>query len=117
MEDITEEKNAAQSEQALFDFTKEVTSDMDLGFRLRKICEVLVKMGYRMAWTGTLKEDTKEIIPFTHAGFEDGYLAGIRIKYDDSELGQGPTGRAVKNKKPEIQNDIMTRPPLRSLEG
>lgn len=110
MEDITEGKKAEQSQRALFDFTKEVTSDMDLGFRFRKICEVLVKTGYRMAWTGTLEEDTKEIIPCTHAGFEDGYLAGVRIKYDDSELGKGPTGRAVKNKKPEIQNDIMTDP-------
>ncbi|MFZ3071615.1 MAG: HD domain-containing phosphohydrolase, partial [Thermodesulfobacteriota bacterium] len=110
MEDITEEKKAAQSEQALFDFIKEVTSDMDLGFRLRKICEVLIRIGYKMAWVGTLKEDTKDIIPFTHAGFEDGYLAGIKIKYDDSELGKGPTGRAVKNKKPEIQNHILNDP-------
>ncbi|MEK7313623.1 MAG: GAF domain-containing protein, partial [Deltaproteobacteria bacterium] len=42
--------------------------------------------------------------------FEDGYLADIKIKYDDSELGQGPSGRAVKNKKPEIQNDILNDP-------
>jgi len=110
MEDITAEKEAAQSEQALYDFTKEITFNMDFDFRLRKICEVLTKTGYRMAWVGILKEDTKEVIPFTHAGFEDGYLADIKIKYDDSELGQGPSGRAVKNKKPEIQNDILNDP-------
>ncbi|MBI5587465.1 MAG: GAF domain-containing protein [Deltaproteobacteria bacterium] len=104
LEDITRERRAAEKEKALYNFSIRVMADLDLNYRLRVVCETAVELGYMMAWIGFLREETLEVEPMAHAGFEDGYLSSIRIKYDDSPLGMGPTGVAVKNKRPEVQN-------------
>lgn len=106
LEDITREKMAAEKETTLYNFSIRVMADLDLNYRLRVVCETAVELGYMMAWIGFLREETREVEPMAHAGFEDGYLSSVKIKYDESPLGMGPTGRAVKNKRPEVQNRI-----------
>lgn len=110
MEDITNAKREEDRRKILYEFSNRVISSMDLDYRLKLICSTIVELGYRMVWIGTLKDDTKEVIPKSQAGFEDSYISTIRVRYDDSPLGQGPTGRAIKNKKPEFQNHIATDP-------
>ncbi|HBG46494.1 MAG TPA: hypothetical protein DDW94_05830 [Deltaproteobacteria bacterium] len=105
LEDITEEKRAAGKESILYEFSREMT-DLDLDFRLEKICETAVALGHRMAWIGLLDHETREIAPKAHAGLEDGYLAAIRVTFDDSPSANGPSGRAVKSGRPEVQNNI-----------
>jgi putative nucleotidyltransferase with HDIG domain len=92
------------------EFTRKVNAQPDLQYRLHEICSTLVQLGYRMVWVGLLDEQTKEVIPKAQAGFEDGYLSSVKVKYDESPLGQGPTGRAVKSRKPVLQNNITTDP-------
>lgn len=106
MEDITEAKRAAEKEKLLYNFTQKITSSLDLNFRLKTVCDTVLEAGYIMAWVGFLDEDTKEIVPMAMAGAEEGYLSEVKIKYDDSPLGNGPSGRAVKSGKAEVQDRL-----------
>jgi putative nucleotidyltransferase with HDIG domain/PAS domain S-box-containing protein len=108
--DITERKKAEERRRIVDEFTRKVSADPDLHYRLHEICSTLVQLGYRMVWVGLLDDLTKEVLPYAQAGFEDGYLSSIKVKYDDSPLGQGPTGRAIKGRQPVLQNNITTDP-------
>lgn len=69
------------------------------------ICDMAVrKFGLRMAWLGLLEEGSRNIKPVSQAGFEDGYLEGIKITWDDSPSGMGPGGMSVKTRRPFLQN-------------
>jgi len=108
--DITERRKGEERGRIVDEFTRKVSANPDLHYRLNEICSTLVQLGYRMVWVGLLDEQTKEVIPEAQAGFEDGYLSSIKVKYDDSPLGQGPTGRAIKSREPVLQNNITTDP-------
>jgi PAS domain S-box-containing protein/putative nucleotidyltransferase with HDIG domain len=108
--DITERKMAEERKGIVYDFVQRVNAHPDLAYRLHEICSTVVQLGYRLAWVGLLNTRTKEIVPKAQAGFEDGYLSAIKITYDDSPSGQGPTGRAVKSRKPVLQNNITAAP-------
>lgn len=75
------------------------------------ICEIVVRdFDIKMAWIGLIEEGSYNVWPVAHAGFEDGYLSGVRIKHDDSQYGMGPTGMAIKKKVAMVVNDIDTEP-------
>ncbi len=75
------------------------------------VCTLAVKeLGLKMVWCGVLKESCREVVPAAAYGFDDGYLSGIRITWDDSPLGQGPTGMAIKTKVPQVMNNIGQDP-------
>lgn len=75
---------------------------------LSKICEIINEYFYKMVWIGLCDEQTKKVIPVAYAGFEKGYLEKITIKYDLSKYGKGPTGTAIRTKKPSIMRNIDT---------
>ncbi|MBI1910539.1 MAG: GAF domain-containing protein [Deltaproteobacteria bacterium] len=106
MEDITDERRAADKEKVLYNFTQNITANLDLDFRLKAVCEAAVEFGYRMAWIGFPDHASMDIVPMAYAGFEDGYLSEIKVKYDDSQFSNGPVGMAVKSKKSVVFNDI-----------
>ena len=57
-----------------------------------------------------MQKGTFEVKPVAHAGFEKGYLSSIKVRWDDSEYGRGPTGIAIKTGKPSIVQDIENDP-------
>ena len=79
---------------------------------LHSICQIVVEEGgYRLAWVGIAMQDEKKtVIPVAQAGYEDGYLENLNITWDDSERGRGPTGTAIRIKKPSIAKDILHDP-------
>jgi PAS domain S-box-containing protein len=81
---------------------------------LEDICGILVgEGGYRMAWVGFAEHDEgKSVRPVVHAGLEDGYLQIARITWADTELGQGPTGTAIRTGKPGVARFINHDPSL-----
>jgi len=107
---ITERRQAEERKRILYEFTQKVSAHPDLHNRLYEICSTVVQLGYKMVWVGLLDEHTKEVIPTAQAGFENGYLSSVKITYNESPLGQGPTGRAIKSKQPAVQNNITTDP-------
>ena len=79
---------------------------------LHSICQIIVEEGgYRLAWVGIATQDEKKaVIPVAQAGYEDGYLESLNITWDDTERGRGPTGTAIRIKKPSIAKDIFHDP-------
>lgn len=66
--------------------------------------------GLKLVWLGLLQDGTYDIEKAAYSGEEDGYLSNIRITWDNSPLGMGPTGRAVKTGLPQTNNDISSDP-------
>jgi signal transduction histidine kinase len=77
---------------------------------LRKACEAIVGYTYKMVWIGFCDEKNKQITPQAQAGFEEGYLESVKITYDDSEYGMGPSGMAVKTAGSNVMRFIATDP-------
>jgi CheY-like chemotaxis protein len=79
---------------------------------LREICRIIVEVGgYRMAWIGFAEDDEERSVgPAAEYGFHEGYLDSVTIRWDESEYGQGPTGRSIREGKPVIIRDTGEDP-------
>lgn len=76
----------------------------------RNICD---EAGYRMAWVGyPEKDDAKSVRIVAFAGIEDNYLAEVNISWGDTEHGQGPTGKALRNGETIYVQDFRTDPQM-----
>lgn len=75
-----------------------------------RICTTLVNVGgYRMAWVGVAAQGRgKKVLPVAHAGFEQGYLEGLRISWANTPRGRGPTGTAIRTGKAAVCSTIAT---------
>jgi len=76
---------------------------------LNRLCEVIVySCGYRLCWIGFIDGSKEKLVRATASvGFDDGYLDKVKITWDESPTGQGPTGMAIKTKEPVIAQDII----------
>lgn len=79
---------------------------------LPAVCEAIISSGgYRMAWVGYARHDEqKSIEPVAWAGFEEGYTGMVHLRWDESEAGLGPTGAAIRTRKPSQVADYRTDP-------
>ncbi|HWB92711.1 MAG TPA: PAS domain S-box protein [Puia sp.] len=77
-------------------------------------CRIAVEAGqFRMAWIGLIDETTNRVIPVTHAGEEADYLSRIRvISMAGPPESMGPGGRALREDRPIICNDIESAPEM-----
>lgn len=74
-------------------------------------CDRLSRIPYvRCAWIGLVRADSFEVTPVAWAGVEEGYLSTIKVRWDDSDLGRGPSGDAIRSGKPFIRKCIATDP-------
>jgi PAS domain S-box-containing protein len=73
----------------------------------RRICETISNIGpYHFAWIGVHDDDTGTVAPRATAGIEAQYLDDVEITADESETGQGPTGRAIRTREPVVVENI-----------
>ncbi len=79
---------------------------------LNAICRIIVEdCGYSMVWIGFAEQDKeKSVRPVSHAGFEKGYLETLGITWADSERGRGPTGAAIRTRKPQMCRNMSVDP-------
>lgn len=79
---------------------------------LQAVCKVAVeKGGYLMAWVGLAEHgQDKAVRLVAKYGNEEGYLGSANITWDDTERGQGPTGRAIKTGRPQVNQNVLTNP-------
>ncbi|MBF0453284.1 MAG: PAS domain S-box protein [Magnetococcales bacterium] len=118
-EDMTErklaEKKLSQSNRALkarLMFSEILSSATDEESILDKLCQVLVEeAGYRLCWLGFAQDDEeKRVLPVAQFGFDQGYLDRIKVSWADCELGQGPTGMAIRTGQSRVVQDIHLHP-------
>ncbi len=77
----------------------------------QQICDLLIGVPYALfAWIGLVKPENFEVKPVAWAGEGADYLSVIRVTWDDSENGQGPTGAAIRTGKPVVRKSIETDP-------
>ena len=78
---------------------------------LNKICEVMVEFGkFSMAWIGWNDPLTQVVGVASHYGDLAGYLDRLVIRSDDTPLGHGATGSAIRTGHPVIINDLLGSP-------
>jgi PAS domain S-box-containing protein len=66
---------------------------------------------YRMAWIGYIRHDeAKSVQPMVWAGNESGYIQEANITWADVPRGQGPTGKAIRSRKPFACQNILEDP-------
>jgi diguanylate cyclase (GGDEF)-like protein/PAS domain S-box-containing protein len=77
---------------------------------LQDVCRIMVdEGGYSMAWAGLVRFDEESSIErVAFAGGDESYFAGRRTSWADNEFGQGPTGLAVRTRKPQVVRNIRT---------
>lgn len=76
------------------------------------VCQIVVEIGgYVGAWVGTPEQDeAKTVRPVAQAGLDEEYLDQLGITWADNEGGRGPTGKAIRTRKPSIARDVLTDP-------
>lgn len=79
---------------------------------LQEVCRIIIEdCGCAMVWIGFVMDDERQsVVPVASAGFEHGYLEGLNISLADPERGSGPTGTAIRTRKPTRCNDMLTDP-------
>jgi len=78
----------------------------DENLLMEQVCAIIVDAGYRFCWVGAAEQnDEKTVRPLAWAGYENGYLSSVRTTWSDSELGQGPTGTAIRTRTSSVIND------------
>lgn len=79
---------------------------------LQGICSILVDEGaYHLAWVGYAEHDEMRTVrPVAWEGFEEGYLATLKLTWAETERGMGPTGQAIRTGKPCVARHIREDP-------
>ncbi|MFZ1729058.1 MAG: PAS domain S-box protein [Bacteroidota bacterium] len=112
-EDSIERKEQARRDSSLNAMYRDVVQALvDAGSvddLERHVCDALVRHGdYSLVWRGVTKANDERIHPSVSAGSATDYLMKIKIRYDDSEYGNGPIGRALKTGQVVIVSDLST---------
>ncbi len=92
---ITESLLRANTEEELFQTT----------------CGLLAELDFiELVWAGFAETEHFHVKPVAWSGREEGYLSSVKITWDDSEYGRGPTGTAVRTGWISTVMDIETDP-------
>jgi PAS domain S-box-containing protein len=88
-------------------FNEAIVRIREPGRLLNELCRIVVEYGsFRMAWMGIVDEETLEVKPVVHYGYEAGYLDQIQISLDlELPEGKGPTGTSLRDRRVIVNND------------
>jgi len=77
----------------------------------RKSCTLIAELDFvKFVWIGLVEKGSFDVKPVAYAGFEPEYVHAIRVTWDDSDYGMGPTGMAIRTRQPSIMRDINDDP-------
>jgi signal transduction histidine kinase len=79
---------------------------------VQNVCDLIVKnLHHAMVWIGYAENNPeKSVRPVAYSGLERGYLEGMRISWDESATGLGPTGTAIRTGKPAGCKNMLEDP-------
>src|SRR6266542_2897341 len=94
--------------KALSECTQALVRATDEQSLLDAVCRIFVDVGgYRLCRVGLTEHDERKTVrPVAHAGHEDGYLSLVDSGWADNERGRGPSGTAIRTRKPVLIGDI-----------
>ena len=103
-EDITERKRAKEALERYSHELAELNTASNtlmlitnLADIYQEVCNIIYTVfDLKMVWLGIIEEGSFEVKPVAYAGHEDGYLLSPGVTWDDSAIGMGPTGMAIK---------------------
>ncbi|MFT3751667.1 MAG: PAS domain S-box protein [Paludibacter sp.] len=119
IQDITERKlkeetlrKLNQSLAALSKSSVAIVQATDEETYLKKVCKIIVEeTDFAMVWIGYAENDKeKSVRKVASAGFTDNYLGTIKLSWDDTEFGKGPTGVAIRTGEMSLCNNMFTDP-------
>jgi signal transduction histidine kinase len=113
---ITERKQAEASLAqrvhalaALYAASQSFLGQIGVAATTQATCRLAVEhFQLKLAWVGLIHPGDYLVHPVASFGAEAGYLDAIRITWDDSPTGRGPTGTAIRTRQPFIMNHIET---------
>lgn len=117
IQDITERKLKEETlrklNQALVALNKSnqaMIQSLDEADYLKQVCQIVVEdTDFPMVWIGYAQDDdAKTILPVASAGFKDDYLDKVKLSWDDSKNGRGPTGTVIRTGQMSISNNMFT---------
>jgi predicted signal transduction protein with EAL and GGDEF domain/putative methionine-R-sulfoxide reductase with GAF domain len=81
---------------------------------LNEICRLIVEVGgYRCAWVGYVEHDEQRSVRLmTQFGVEAAYIEGLGLRWSESPGGRGPTGRAIRERRTCIAQNVADDPIL-----
>ncbi len=88
------------------DVTASLLAREEMSDILNGIAVGVISLGYRMCWIGMAEPDGS-VAPVAEWGDKNGYLREVSVRWDDSPLGQGPVGRAIRDGKPSVVRDVL----------
>jgi len=95
----------------IHNLSREISASLDLNRVLRVACKNAVEaLDLKMAWIGLISDESYRVEPVTDYGAEEGYLDAINVTYDESPTGRGPTGTAIRTRKPVVARDLASSP-------
>jgi putative nucleotidyltransferase with HDIG domain len=78
---------------------------------LERLCCIIVKSGYSLAWVGYVEfDEEKSIRPVAMAGEGVDYAKSVKISWGDNPHGQGPTGLAIRTGESHVARYLETEP-------
>ncbi len=111
--DITERKRAERQISrgikilsALRGVDRNIIRGANVQETLGGICEAIVGMGYRLCWVGMAEPDYSVRVAAVR-GVEEGALANVTIRWDDTPEGCGPSGTVIKTGKAYLSQNIL----------
>ena len=76
---------------------------------LNAVTDSVTALGYRMCWAGMARPDGT-VEPVAVSGDPGKYLKSVSVHWDDTSLGRGPTGTAIRTGRPDIVHDVRRSP-------
>jgi PAS domain S-box-containing protein/putative nucleotidyltransferase with HDIG domain len=73
---------------------------------IQLVCDSITSENYYLlAWFGwAVDNEHKEVKITASSGIASGYLKGFQVSWGENELGNGPSGRAIKSGKVQVNN-------------
>jgi GAF domain-containing protein len=103
------ERNQVKSLRLLVNASQKLVEQVDIDALAHDILDTLVtSFGVRLAWIGSAEAGGR-VRPLYWAGDVAEYLRDVEIRWDDSPLGHGPAGRAIRSGQPVVM-DVAADP-------
>ena len=112
LSDFNEYKENSQKRLTSLQFAvQHVSTNLDLSQVLSDIVKLAAEtLNAKLAWISLVKKETPFLRPDAFVGLDADYLNKIQVTIDDSVTSKGPSGKAIKTKKPNVVRDTQLDP-------